>query len=263
MGLDLKFFTTYGTLSLAISLCSVGCNFSVRVNALRTFESKAEGVDPCMETPIPGTVCKGGAVYLGTLSWGSSSVTSGETDRYMITPGGCGAIPDEQVGGGKDQYSYWPIADFTPICSGTDDLEITWNNGDEIFYDIPTMTNFPAGPSVGNGSINTDDKYGSENADQLVSISAVGQGGYHAAARYCNKLDLGGYTDWYLPNRYELNLIYSNKAAIPGINTVYNPWYWSSSEVASGLAATQNLSDGTQYASDKFDVLHIRCVRRF
>jgi hypothetical protein len=47
------------------------------------------------------------------------------------------------------------------------------------------------------------------------------------AARVCNNLVSGGYSDWYLPSKNELNKLYLNQSSI-GI--FYPGFYWSSSE---------------------------------
>ncbi len=185
--------------------------------------------DPCLTgTPSPGTVCLSGTIYLGSLSWGSSSVSSGPVDRYMTTPGGCGEIPEGQkVTTANTPKSDYPNADFTPNCSGTDILAKSWNDGTTNYFNIGNLTNYTSTAGVGQGGVNTDDKYGQQNAVEIVAITDPASGGYHAAARYCDKLSYGGYTDWYLPNRYELNLMWTNAANIPGLDLTGN-WYWSS-----------------------------------
>jgi hypothetical protein len=99
----------------------------------------------------------------------------------------------------------------------------------------------------------------------IVAITASASGGYHAAARYCDKLNYGGYTDWYLPNRYELNLMSTNAASIPGLDTSGN-WYWSSTEYADNYQTgswVQKFNDGSQANGFCFSSYLVRCVRRF
>ncbi|WP_415061508.1 DUF1566 domain-containing protein [Bdellovibrio sp.] len=255
-----------GSLSLAMNT-----QYSVLVRAIDAFgnigASSAEVSwtsinDACSSSPSPGTTCVGGAIFLGSLSPGATSGSG--TDRYMTTPGGCGEIPAGQiVGSGSSAY---PSADFTPTCSGTDALAKFWNNGTGSWYDIPALTNKTTSNGTGYGSSNTDADYGSTNTTNIVGITNGASGGYHAAARYCDKLVYGGYSDWYLPNRYELNLFYTNKASIPGLNTS-GSFYWSSTEYSGSYAWYQRFSDGHQgYYDDFYNKTTsslVRCVRRF
>nr|HMN69640.1 DUF1566 domain-containing protein [Bdellovibrionales bacterium] len=170
--------------------------------------------------------------------------------------------PAGQIGGGSGSTA-WPNADFTPAsCSGTDALTKTWNDGTGNWYDIPGLTNYATTAGTGNGAINTDANYGSTNTTNIAGITAGVEGGYHAAARYCDRLNYGGYTDWYLPNRYELNLMFTNKAAIPGLDVSGN-WYWSSTEYFNSNAWIQRFSDGGQDGINKNGAYRVRCVRRF
>jgi hypothetical protein len=52
------------------------------------------------------------------------------------------------------------------------------------------------------------------------------------AARICDDLDLGGFDDWFLPSKDELNKLYLNRAAIGGFAAAR---YWSSSELIGGF----------------------------
>lgn len=85
------------------------------------------------------------------------------------------------------------------------------------------------------------------------------------AARLCNELDFEGYTDWFLPSKDELNLIYVNlnNPSAP-IGDFQNDFYWSSTEDDAGDAWLQDFgSDGDQNYDAK-DAEHIiRAVRIF
>ncbi len=68
------------------------------------------------------------------------------------------------------------------------------------------------------------------------------------------------FTDWRLPTRYELNLMYDKKDDI-GILTNY---YWSSTEDDYNSAGMQDFSGGIQYANEsKTNAYYLRAVRAF
>jgi hypothetical protein len=80
------------------------------------------------------------------------------------------------------------------------------------------------------------------------------------AADICANLTLGGYSDWYLPSKDELNEMYLNKGIIGGFSSGY---YWSSTEKNSTTAWMQVFYGGTQYSSAKSNGFNARAVRAF
>lgn len=215
------------------------------------------------DTQCAGSEWTGGAIYVGSLRWGTSSVTSGPANHYMTTPGGCGEIPGGQiVATTLSPKSDYPNGDFTPVCSGTDTLTRTWSNGLMGYnVDIAALTNYTANTGTGYGAKNIDNQFGSGNTATIAAIVDPLEGGYHAAARYCDKLVVGGFSDWYLPSRYELNLLAMNRTSIPGV--AVGAYYWSSTEYDSGTVWVQVLSTGYQYNYAKTSDYRTRCVRRF
>lgn len=88
------------------------------------------------------------------------------------------------------------------------------------------------GTAVGTGKQNT--------ADILAGCNQAG-----IAAQLAADYSLGGFDDWHLPSRDELNLLYQQKAVVGGFA---DEFYWSSSEFSSGTfsAWTQWFFDGQQ-----------------
>ncbi len=83
------------------------------------------------------------------------------------------------------------------------------------------------------------------------------------AAKICSDLVLGGYNDWYLPSKDELNKLYLNRAAVGGFASV---GYWSSSETSaysSYIAWKQGFDNGSQSLFTKNSTGYIRAVRAF
>jgi hypothetical protein len=78
------------------------------------------------------------------------------------------------------------------------------------------------------------------------------------------------YGDWYLPSKYELNLMYDNKATIDATalaneGEAFSPtYYWSSLEVSFETAWGQNFNTGTQLNRFlKEELLRVRAIRAF
>ena len=80
------------------------------------------------------------------------------------------------------------------------------------------------------------------------------------AARLCSDLTQGGYSDWYLPSKDELNKLYLSKVAIGGF---VNGNYWSSTEYDATYAYYQNFTGGSQSSINKNNILWTRAVRSF
>jgi len=83
----------------------------------------------------------------------------------------------------------------------------------------------------------------------------------------CDDLSLGGYNDWYLPSKDEINQLWTNSepVAASGDDFIVGIGYWSSTEISSNLALSKDLSDGGQVASGngKTDLYFIRAIRDF
>ena len=88
------------------------------------------------------------------------------------------------------------------------------------------------------------------------------------AAELCLELSLGGYSDWYLPSKYELNLMYlnigqGNALGLGNVGGFANDYYWSSTEFDSNLAWLQFFFNGAQPSYAKGGSDYVRAVRAF
>jgi len=104
------------------------------------------------------------------------------------------------------------------------------------------------GAAIGSGAANTN-----------AIIAQNGAGATYAAglARACTD---GGYSDWYLPSKDELDKLYLNQAAIGGFASAV---YWSSSEDNANLAWNQSFGNGGQYYGLKSGTSRVRAIRAF
>ena len=103
------------------------------------------------------------------------------------------------------------------------------------------------GTAIGTGAQNTIDIMNDCNEASI-------------AARRCGDLVLGGYSDWYLPSKDELNKLYLNRVAIGGFATYL---YWSSTEIDYTYAWFQNFDDGLQDYYPRVGGYGVRAIRSF
>lgn len=113
---------------------------------------------------------------------------------------------------------------------------------------------------------NTGTAIGTGLANSNAIIAQTGHTG--SGALVCREYNGGGLTDWYLPSREELDAIWDNlvndgTGSNSGVGGFAVGYYWSSSEVGSGLAWNQYFNDGFQYPVSKNYVQRVRAVRAF
>ena len=91
-------------------------------------------------------------------------------------------------------------------------------------------------------------------------ISAQGETTTSYAAGLARAYKGGGYDDWFLPSKDELNKLYINKVIIGGF---VNNNYWSSSEQDFDFAFKRNFINGDQNFNTKVNVFYVRAIRSF
>ena len=103
---------------------------------------------------------------------------------------------------------------------------------------------------------------GTGNQNTINIMDGCGTAGI--AARLCGDLELGGYSDWYLPSEDELEMLYWNQVAIGGFASAY---YWSSTQYSSFEAMIKWMSfthSGNQFnITYKNDAYRVRAIRAF
>jgi hypothetical protein len=202
---------------------------------------------------------------VGLQIWCTSCGLSGELHVYAGTSAGWINIgpPTINIGdvfqGGKLAYllqsgdpGYDPNVAHGLIAANADGntgIEIRWN---------PSTTNYTTGATATallTGLANTG----------LIIIAHGGMGQY--AAYHCDYYEGGGYTDWYLPSKDELNKLYINKVAIGGFKPDNYIFYWTSSETSQTTVWTQSfysLGSGTQTSTTMKSLNgYFRPIRKF
>ena len=105
------------------------------------------------------------------------------------------------------------------------------------------------GTAIGTGQQNTAD-----------IVAQVGNVAATSAAVYCDEYAYGGFSDWFLPSKDELNELYLNQIIIGGFLSSY---YSSSSEFSNDAFWFQSFIDGISNVPYKNNAYYIRPVRSF
>lgn len=105
----------------------------------------------------------------------------------------------------------------------------------------------------------TSDAYGSGYSNTTNIIAQNGSGtGY--AAGLCRAYGGGGYSDWFLPNVSELDLLRDNKTAIGGFSDTL---YWTSYSSGADSAKACNFADSSVATPNKSTTRRVRACRYF
>ncbi len=98
---------------------------------------------------------------------------------------------------------------------------------------------------------------GEFNTKLIVAKQGMGA----SAAQLWPKYEGGNYGDWYLPSKYELNLLYLQKDVVGGF---VNAPYWSSTEDSYNRAWSQTFANSrTEELSVKEKICYVRTIRGF
>ncbi len=215
-------------------------------------------LDSYTETdPIFGASVANGITGTDTTNWNNKQdqLSAGTgidiTNNVISTTGGSTlAIGDSYQGG----IIFWLDATGQHgLIAATSDQStgVQWNNGT---YRYTGTT----GDGLYAGTMNTAMIVATQMADNQTG---------DFAAKICAdySVTVGGvtYGDWYLPSKYELNLLYLQKTVFGGFASAY---YWSSTEINNNDAWVQDLSVGVPNSWGKLDAnyaIYVRAVRAF
>ena len=119
------------------------------------------------------------------------------------------------------------------------------------------------------GAAATDIGSGFSNTTDIINgCNEVG-----IAAEICYNLTKGGYSDWYLPSKDELNEMYINKNIINTTSISNGGYafdddddgdeYWSSTQESACCSTIQRFGDGHQKGRSKINLACARAIRSF
>jgi hypothetical protein len=205
----------------------------------------------------------------GLQIWCSNCGSNGEMQVYngsnwtnMI--GGAASDPPPQVGDFRDGGVVFYVAPSPTDLDGdgNDDQGLVCAISDQSsgaeWGCYLTGISGAGGNGIGSGADNT--------SDILADCSQSG-----IAAKLCDDYTGGGYNDWLLPSKDELDEMYQNKATINataganGGSSFASAYYWSSTEYSISWAWAQYFFNGSQkyFNYDKNLTLRVRAVRAF
>jgi hypothetical protein len=186
-----------------------------------------------------------GQVQLTYSSGAGKVLTSDQTGvASWVTPAGSHYI-GESYGGGIVFYVYDNGTHGLIAATSDQSGSIQWYNGSNLACNAPRT-------GINGGLANTN-----------CILLTQGAGSYAAAASML--YTGGGFSDWGLPTKDELNLLHLHKDVMDG--TGLDGTYWSSTEESNDKAWYQNfcgcLFDGAQGNSSKSYYYPVRSVRSF
>jgi len=103
---------------------------------------------------------------------------------------------------------------------------------------------------------------GRRNTQLIVEAFNRAIGEWDNAAQYCDDLVFGGYDDWFLPSKDELDQMYGNLKR-RNLGDFRDNWYWSSTQSSFWQTNTQNFSNGSMSnATPKNERWYVRPIRQ-
>ena len=151
----------------------------------------------------------------------------------------------------KGYYSSgWRYLEAAPLS--TEWTEKQWGSCGDFYLTGCTLIG-GTGKDIGTGQSNTT----------IIVTWLNSHGEIDCAAQLCDALVYGGYSDWFLPSKDELNLVFAN-LEVYGVGGFADDYYWSSSESNADFVWCPSPSTvAISVAGFKDNYTRVRAVRAF
>ena len=203
-------------------------------------------------TTVPSTTTTVAATTTTVAATTTTVAATTTTVALACASGGLCAVGDTGPGGGIVFYDAGSVQSWGRYLEAApfgDEVQRTWATGG----------NQSAAVSGADGTANGT---GEQNTADIVAQS--GNVAVTSAAVYCSELVSGGQSDWFLPSKDELNLMYTNlHSASTPLGGFASDYYWSSSELDAYSAWYQTFGFGGQGYANKANADYVRPVRAF
>ncbi len=104
---------------------------------------------------------------------------------------------------------------------------------------------------------NTGVGSGIPNTEAIVNACSA-----QSAAKLCDDLVYGTYSDWYLPSMDELRIMYNN-IKVSDLEKFSSAYYWSSNQKDANTAYRYGFLGGNDGEADKSTMQYVRAIRKF
>jgi len=108
----------------------------------------------------------------------------------------------------------------------------------------------------------TDSGVGAELCDGYGNTYDHLANATHPAGNWTATRSIGGFSDWYLPARDELDQLYTNCGSSPAGEGFVSDFYWSSTETTALNACIEDLQNGDILFGNKCSIYPVRAIRR-
>ena len=237
--------TTY---TLSISACSDG-TIQPRIKANSVSGSAFDG--PASAATATSTITKDSVAPTATAT--TETITAGNSGVFSIGSTG--------PGGGKVFHVSSSGFACGPTLSQTCHyLEAAPTSGASAWSDGSRNTVWSGNTNTTTGATGTAIGTGYKNTLAIISQNNTSN---RAATNAQSYRGPNNFSDWYLPSKDELTLIYSRKSDLSIASGTSND-YWSSSEASATTAGYHYMGSADwPYTANKSDGLYVRAIRAF